>query len=180
MAGKHHPIALLKTARRRRSSKNQRTLMPCIVQDGHVAYLEIEASLSISSTSIHSILHEDLAIQKRFVRVGSSKIWQSLKKGLVWVGPKNFWKFLSFINSFQVMNHGSMLLSPKQNSEWTARVLKDEPNPTVLLKQRRTDNLCGTPQFDSLKSSEKFETWTKEDGSLCSMKSKPKCDLNKY
>ncbi|CAH2106191.1 unnamed protein product [Euphydryas editha] len=33
-----------------------------IMQDRHVAYYEIEASLHISSTSIHSILHEHLQL----------------------------------------------------------------------------------------------------------------------
>ena len=35
-----------------------------IMQDHHVTYREIEASLGISSTSIHSILHEHLAAKK--------------------------------------------------------------------------------------------------------------------
>lgn len=35
-----------------------------IKQDRHVTYREIEASLSISSTSVHSILHEHLAVKK--------------------------------------------------------------------------------------------------------------------
>ena len=45
-----------------------------IMQDRHtvVTYREIKASLGISFTSIHSILHEQLAV-KRFVLVGSRK-----------------------------------------------------------------------------------------------------------
>ena len=35
-----------------------------IMQDRHVTYLEIKASLGISSTSILSILHEHLAVKK--------------------------------------------------------------------------------------------------------------------
>ena len=35
-----------------------------IMQDRHVTYREIEASLGISSTSIHSILHGHLAVKK--------------------------------------------------------------------------------------------------------------------
>ena len=35
-----------------------------IMQDRHVTYREMEASLGNSSTSIHSILHEHLAVKK--------------------------------------------------------------------------------------------------------------------
>ena len=34
------------------------------MQDRHVTYCEIEASLDISSTSVYSILHEHLAVKK--------------------------------------------------------------------------------------------------------------------
>ena len=50
-----------------------------ILQDRHVAYHEIETTLGISWTSIHSILHEHLTV-KKFVRVGSHTICQLLKK----------------------------------------------------------------------------------------------------
>uniref|UniRef100_A0A0K2T6P4 Mariner transposase [Bombyx mori] n=1 Tax=Lepeophtheirus salmonis TaxID=72036 RepID=A0A0K2T6P4_LEPSM len=43
------------------------------MQDRHVTNCEIEASLGISSTSIHFILHVYLAV-KRFILVGSRKI----------------------------------------------------------------------------------------------------------
>ena len=35
-----------------------------ILQDRHVTYREIEVTLNISGTSIHSILHEHLAVKK--------------------------------------------------------------------------------------------------------------------
>ena len=46
-------------------------------QDHHVTYREIETTLGISGTSIHSILHEHLTVKKN---VGSHTICQSLKK----------------------------------------------------------------------------------------------------
>ena len=55
-------------------------LRELMMQDRHVTYREIEASLHISSTSIHSILHKLLTV-KRFVLVGSCTIGQTLKKG---------------------------------------------------------------------------------------------------
>ena len=39
-----------------------------IMQDRHVTYHETEASLGIFSTSIHSILHEQLAVKKNCSR----------------------------------------------------------------------------------------------------------------
>ena len=41
-------------------SENIAAVRELIMQDGHVTYREIEASLDISSTSIHSTLHEHL------------------------------------------------------------------------------------------------------------------------
>ena len=39
-----------------------------ILQDRHVTYREIETTLGISGTSIHSILHEHLTVKKIFLR----------------------------------------------------------------------------------------------------------------
>ncbi|XP_025154440.1 histone-lysine N-methyltransferase SETMAR-like [Harpegnathos saltator] len=56
-----------------------------ILQDRHVTYREIEASLGISGTSIHSILHEHLAVKK------SDESWiyayepESKQQSTVWV-----------------------------------------------------------------------------------------------
>ena len=44
--------------------ENIDALRKLIMQDRHVTYREIEASLEISFTSIHSILHEHLALKK--------------------------------------------------------------------------------------------------------------------
>ena len=41
---------------------------PLILQDRHVTYREIETTLGISGTSIHSILHEHLTVKKLFSR----------------------------------------------------------------------------------------------------------------
>ncbi|XP_037944009.1 histone-lysine N-methyltransferase SETMAR-like [Teleopsis dalmanni] len=39
-----------------------------IMQDRHVIYREIEASLGISPISIHSILHKHLVVKKKFIK----------------------------------------------------------------------------------------------------------------
>ena len=83
LAIKHPPIALWKTGlmnsfvddghSKTRSVKVVQKLLFClnidamrelIMQDRYVTYREIEASLSISSTSIYSSLHEHLAVKK--------------------------------------------------------------------------------------------------------------------
>ena len=50
--------------------ENINALQKLIMQDRHVIYCEIEATLGISSTRIYKILHENLAV-KRFVPVRS-------------------------------------------------------------------------------------------------------------
>ena len=50
-----------------------------ILRHRHVTYREIEITLGISGTSIHSILHEHLTA-KKFVRVRPHTICQSQKK----------------------------------------------------------------------------------------------------
>ena len=57
-------------------SENIDAVREVIMQDRHVTYREIDATLSISSTSIHSTLHEHLAV-KNFC---SRWIPESLKK----------------------------------------------------------------------------------------------------
>ena len=39
-------------------------MLELIMQDRHLTYREKEASLSVSCTSIHSLLHEHLAVKK--------------------------------------------------------------------------------------------------------------------
>ena len=45
-------------------SENSNAVRELIMQDRHVTYREKKAFLGISSTSIHSILHEHLAVKK--------------------------------------------------------------------------------------------------------------------
>lgn len=92
-----------------------------IMQDRHVTYREIKASLGISMTSIHKILYEHLAVkeicprwiphnltidQKRLVSIGAKKCL----KNTIMVRQK------PCITSTQVTNLGSMRMSPKANS----------------------------------------------------------------
>ena len=61
------------------------------MQDCHVTYREVEASLGISSISIHSILHEHLAVKKICSRWLPHNL-QTLKKWFVSIGVNKCWK----------------------------------------------------------------------------------------
>ena len=63
-----------------------------IEEDRHVTYLEIEASLGISATSTHKILHEHLGVRKLCARWIPHKLTDAQKKSRVdWCcsDPKN-------------------------------------------------------------------------------------------
>jgi len=61
--------------------ENINAVRELIMQDRHRTYREIEASLSIYSTSIHFTLHKHMRKNKFVYLVGSRIISQSLKKG---------------------------------------------------------------------------------------------------
>ena len=111
-----------------------------IMQDRHVTYREIEASLGISSTSIHSILHGHLAVKKVCSRWIPHNLTVAQKKARVdWCKEilKNtiavFQK--TFIRSSQVTNHASMLMSPKQNKKKTKDAVEAFKNHVLEVSQ---------------------------------------------
>ena len=93
-----------------------------IFKDRHAIYREMETTLGISGTSIQSILYEYLTVKKKFVRVGSHTIFQSLRKRLVSVGRKKCCKNTTVViwntsmTSWQVLNSGFMRMSQKVSS----------------------------------------------------------------
>ena len=82
------------------------------MQDSHGTYREIKSSLGITSYSIHSIMHEYLAVKK---------ISESLKKNVCVEWCKEMLENTmavpqkTFIRSSQVTNHGPVRISPKQS-----------------------------------------------------------------
>ena len=50
--------------RRPKTEDNIAAVKQLIIEDRHVTYREIEASLSISGTTVHKILHEALSVRK--------------------------------------------------------------------------------------------------------------------
>ena len=63
-----------------------------ILQARHVTYREIETTLGISGTSIHSILYEHLTVKKNLIALDSTQFINRLKKGscrlVEWNTPK--------------------------------------------------------------------------------------------
>ena len=52
-----------------------------ILQDSHVTYREIDITLGVSGTSIHSILHEHLTVKKNLFALDSTRHVNCSKKG---------------------------------------------------------------------------------------------------
>ena len=94
------------------------------MQDRHVTYRKIEAFLGISSTSIHSILHDHL-VEKKISSGWISYYLTNAQKRLLSIGVKKCWKNTAavfqktFIRSSEVTNHESMRMNPKQNDSPT-------------------------------------------------------------
>ena len=52
-----------------------------VLQDRYVTYREIETTLGISGTSIHSILHEHLSVKKNLFALDPTQFVNRSKKG---------------------------------------------------------------------------------------------------
>ena len=74
--------------------KNIDAVLNMIEEDRHVTYREVESSLGISKTAVHSILHEHLAV-KRSIPDGFRIIWPKLKNRLVSIGVRKCSKNLT-------------------------------------------------------------------------------------
>jgi len=170
-----------------------------IMQDRHVTYREIEASLGISPTSIHSILHKHLTVKKVCCRWIPHNLTIAQKKARVdWCKEmlKKYDRGASKDVHKIVTGDESWIYAyePETKQQSTVWVFEDEPNPTKVVRGRSTSKqmvacffgklvmwrlfrlsnegrsiLSGTPQFVCLKSSEKFEKQTREDESFFTM-----------
>ena len=127
------------------------------MQDRHVTYREIKASVCISSTSIHSILHEHLAVKN----ICSRLIPQSLKKGSCRVVHRNVGKYDGGASKgvYKIVTW-SMIETKQQSlrSKWrpvsSAKLVKWRQFHLSILGR---SILSDRPQFVCLKSSQKFE-----------------------
>ena len=89
-----------------------------ILQDRHVIYCEIETTLGISGTSIHSILHEHLTVKKICLRLIPHNLPIVQKKARVDWSKEMLQKYdfvlrNTFMTSCQVVNCGFTRMSPK-------------------------------------------------------------------
>ncbi|XP_025158379.1 histone-lysine N-methyltransferase SETMAR-like [Harpegnathos saltator] len=114
-----------------------------ILQDRHVTYREIEASLGISGTSIHSILHEHLAVKKICSRWISHNLTIVQKKARVdWLkemlkkydcgASKHVYDIVTGDESW------IYAYEPESKQQSTVWVFQDEPNPTKVVRARST------------------------------------------
>lgn len=114
-----------------------------IMQDRHVTYREIEACLGISSTRIHSILHEHLAVKKICSRWIPHNLTIAQKKARVdWCkemlkkygrgASKDVYKIVTGDESW------IYAYEPETKQQSTVWVFQDEPNPTKVTRSRST------------------------------------------
>lgn len=114
-----------------------------IMEDRHVTYHEIEATLGISSTSVYKILHEHLAVKKICSRWIPHNLTEAQKKARVnWCkemlkkynrgASKDVYKIVTGDESW------IYAYEPETKQQSTVWVFQSEPNPTKVVRARST------------------------------------------
>ena len=114
-----------------------------ILEDRHVTYCEIEATIGISSTSIHKILHDHLAVRKVCSRWIPHNLTKTQKDARVdWCkqmlnkfnrgASKDVYKIVTGDESW------IYAYEPERKQQSTVWVFQDEPNPTKVVRARST------------------------------------------
>lgn len=123
--------------------KNIDAVRTMIKEDRHVTYREIEASLGMSKTAIHSILHEHLAVRKICSRWIPHNLTEAQKNARVnWC--KEMLKKFDLGRAKSVYNivtgDETWIYSyePETKQQSTVWVFQDEPNPTKVVRSRST------------------------------------------
>lgn len=114
-----------------------------IEQDRHVTYLEIKATLGISATSIHKILHEHLMVRKLCARWIPHKLTDTQKKVRVgWCHEmlEKFNRGASKSVYYIVTGDESWIYAyePETKKQSTVWVFEFEENPTKVVRARST------------------------------------------
>lgn len=114
-----------------------------IMQDRHVTYCEIEASLHISSTSIHSILHEHLVVKKICSRWIPHNLSIAQKKARVKWCKEMMKKFNRGASKdvYKIVTGDESWIyayEPETKQQSTVWVFQDELNPTKVVRGRST------------------------------------------
>ena len=132
-------------------SDNIYAVQELIMQHRHVTYREIETSLGISSTSIHSILHEHLAIKEVCSRWSPHYLTNASKKVRVdWCKEmlekydrcvsKDVYKIVSGDES------GIYAYEPETKQQSTVWAVEYKPSPTRVERKKITSKqivACG-------------------------------------
>lgn len=125
------------------TEENIEAVRQLILTDRHVTYREIEASLGIHATSIHSILHEHLAVRKLVSRWIPHNLTIAQKKARVdW--SKEMLKKYSRGSSKQVYSIVTgdeswiYAYEPESKQQSTVWVFQDDENPTKVIRARST------------------------------------------
>ncbi|XP_033254026.1 histone-lysine N-methyltransferase SETMAR-like [Drosophila miranda] len=124
-------------------SQNIDGVRELIVQDRHVTYREIEASLHISSTSIHSILHEHLVVKKVCSRWIPHNLSLAQKKDRVNWSKEMLKKFDRGASKdvYKIVTGDESWIyayEPETKQQSTVWVFQDEQNPTKVVRARST------------------------------------------
>ena len=114
-----------------------------ILQDHHVTYREIETTLGISGTSIHSILHEHLTVKKICSRWIPHNLSIAQKKARVDWSKEMLQKYDRGASKhvYDIVTGDESWIyayEPESKQQSTVWVFQDEPNPTKVARARST------------------------------------------
>lgn len=123
--------------------KNIDAVRELILQDRHVTYREIAVSLDISGTSIHSILHEHLAVKKLCSRWIPHNLAIAQKQARVNWSQEMLKKFNRGASKhvYDIVTGDESWIyayEPESKQQSTVWVFQGEPNPTKVVRARST------------------------------------------
>ena len=106
-----------------------------ILQDRHVTYREIETTLGISGTSIHSILHKHLTVKKICLRWIAHNLSIAQKKARVDWSKEMLQKYNRGASEhvYEIVTGDESWIyayEPESKQQSTVWVFQDEPNPS--------------------------------------------------
>lgn len=123
--------------------ENIEAVREVITQDRHVTYREIGASLGLSMTSIHKILHEHLVVKKICSRWIPHNLTIAQKKQRVDWRKENLKKYnhgtsKAVYNIYTIDESWIYAYEPESKQQSTVWLFQDEPNPTKVVRARST------------------------------------------
>lgn len=123
------------------TQENVDAVRKLILEDRHVTYREIEASLRISKTSIQKILHEELSVKKLVSRWIPHLLTEEQKAIRVNWCQKNLNRFNagSSKNIYSIVSGDESWIysyEPENKRQSAVWVFQDEPKPTKVIRSR--------------------------------------------